>query len=122
MNLDNQYDISSSAFDKKRRSSLTHILVYKMMNDSLRWTGEELRKIAVKTQDDLTAMTRSRDEAKYEIHRLRKTLHRHQSTMETQRIDIITYRGNLGGLECMYDDVCAQLEEANSGEPRNPEQ
>ena len=42
--------------------------------------------------------------------------------METQRIDIITYRGNLGGLEYMYDDVRAQLEEADSGEPRNPEQ
>ena len=122
MAKDDQHAGSSSAADEKRWSSLNNILVYKRMNDSMSWTGEELRKIAVKTQDKLTAMTRSLDKAKYEIHRLRKTPHRHQSTMETQRIDIITYRGNFGGLEYMYDDIRAQLEEANSGEPRNPEQ
>ena len=33
--------------------------------------------------------------------------------METQRIDIIAYRGNLGRLEYKYDDVPAQLEDAN---------
>ena len=33
--------------------------------------------------------------------------------METQRIVIIAYRGNLGRLEDKYDDVRAQLSEAN---------
>ena len=33
--------------------------------------------------------------------------------METQRVDLGTYKTNLGRLESKYDDVAAQLDEAN---------
>ena len=33
--------------------------------------------------------------------------------METQRVDLGTYKNNLGRLESKYDDVSAQLDEAN---------
>jgi chromosome segregation ATPase len=34
--------------------------------------------------------------------------------METQRVDLGTYKSSLGRLESKYDDVVAQLDEANS--------
>ena len=33
--------------------------------------------------------------------------------METQRVDLGTYKNNLGRLESKYDDVYAQLDKAN---------
>ena len=74
---------------------------------------EELRKLAVKAKDDLDAMTRARNEPGYEIQRLQKTLHKCESNMETQRIDLGAYKTNLGRLQVKYDDFVAQLDEAN---------
>ena len=59
MAKDDQHAGSSSAADEKRWSSLNHILVYKKINDSLSWTVEELRNIAVQTQGNLDDRTRS---------------------------------------------------------------
>ena len=63
----------------------------------------------VETQDDLQQI----DLDKYEIQRLRKTLHKCESIMEIQQIDLGAYKSNLGRLEVKYNDVLAQLDEAN---------
>ena len=84
--------------------------VYKKMNYSLKETVTELRSIAVKTQEDLDAMTRSSDEAWYEIQRLKMTIRKQESTMETQREtrEDITSR-----TEGIYDYVRAELWESD---------
>lgn len=84
--------------------------LYKKENISLTSSVEELRKVAVQTQDDLNAMIRSCDEAEYEVQRLRKIIHKCECTFY---IDLTAYKGQLRRHEDNYDDVRVQLDEAN---------
>ena len=63
---------------------------------------------------DLEDRTRSCNAAEDELAKQRKTLRRYESIMETQRADLGTHKSSLGRLEHKYDDVAAQLDEANS--------
>ena len=75
---------------------------------------EEMCKTVLKYQGDLEDRTRSCNAAENELAKQRKTLRRYESIMETQRVDLGTYKNNLGRLESKYDDVVSQLDEANS--------
>ena len=66
-----------------------------------------------KCQGDLEDRTRSCNAAEEELAKQRKTLRRYESILETQRTDIGTYKSDLKRLESKYDDVVAQLDEAN---------
>ena len=82
-------------------------------NNELCSEVEELRKTAQKCQGDLEDRTRSCNAAEDELAKQRKTLRRYESIMETQRVDIGTYKSDLKRLESKYDDVVAQLDKAN---------
>ena len=74
---------------------------------------EELRKTILKGQGDLEDRTRSCNAAEDELAKQRKTLRRYESILDTQRVDLGTYKTDLKRLESKYDDVVAQLDEAN---------
>jgi chromosome segregation ATPase len=80
-------------------------------NDSLCSEIEDFFKLAVKTQGDLEDMTMTHNEVEYEIQRLQNTLHKYESTMETQRIDLGAYKSNLGRLEVKYDEFVTRESE-----------
>jgi len=65
-------------------------------------------------QEDLDYTTRNRDELEREIQGLRTTIRKNSTIMETQRIDLGTYKTGLGRLETKYNDVVAELDEANN--------
>ena len=86
---------------------------YRKENNELCSEIEELCKTVLKYQGDLEDRMRSCNAAEDELAKQRKTLRRYESIMETQRVDLGTYKNNLGRLESKYDDVSAQLDEAN---------
>ena len=65
---------------------------YKKENDSLCSDIEALRKKLLKSQEDLDMTTRNRNELEYEIQALRTTLRKNSAIMETQRVDLGTYK------------------------------
>ena len=85
---------------------------YKTENDSLCSDIEVLRKQVLKTQEDLDRTTRNRNELEYEIQGPRTTLRKNSTTMETQGVDLGTYKTSLSRLEGKYNDVVTQLDEA----------
>jgi len=86
---------------------------YQTENDSLCSYIEMLRKQVLKTQEDQDRTTMNRNELEYEIQGLRTTLRKNSTTMETQRVDLGTYKISLSRLESKYNDVVAELDEAN---------
>ena len=87
---------------------------YKKENDSLCSDIEALRKSLFKSQEDLDMTTRNRNELEYEIQALRTTIRKNSAIMETQRVDLGTYKTSLSRLENKYNDVMAELDEANN--------
>ena len=73
-----------------------------------------LRKQVLKTQEDLDEMTKTRNGLEYEIQRLRTTLRKNATIMETQRVDLGANKTSLSRLEDKYNDVVTQLDEANN--------
>ena len=65
---------------------------YKTENDSLCSDIEALRKQGLKMQEDLDMTTRNRNELEREIQGLRTTLRKNSTIMETQRVDLGTYK------------------------------
>ena len=65
-------------------------------------------------QEDLDMTTRNRNELEREIQGLRATIRKNSTIMETQRVDLGTYKTSLGRLEDKYNDVVAELDEANN--------
>ena len=65
-------------------------------------------------QEDLDFTTRNRNELEREIQGLRTTIRKNSTIMETQRVDLGTYKTSLGRLETKYNDVVADLDEANN--------
>ena len=87
---------------------------YKADNDVLCSDIEALRKQGLKMQEDLDYTTKNRNELEREIQGLRTTIRKNSTIMETQRIDLGTYKTGLGRLETKYNDVVAELDEANN--------
>ena len=54
------------------------------------------------------------DATEDEIQKLRKTLRRYESTMESKQLDLGAYKTSLSRLEDKYNDVVAHLDEANN--------
>jgi flagellar capping protein FliD len=65
-------------------------------------------------QEDLDFTTRNRNELEREIQGLCTTIRKNTTIMETQRVDLSTYKTSLGRLEDKYNDVVAELDEANN--------
>jgi chromosome segregation ATPase len=65
-------------------------------------------------QEDLDFTTRNRNELEREIQGLRTTIRKNSTIMETQRVDLGTYKTSLGRLEKKYNDIVAELDEANN--------
>ena len=72
---------------------------YKKENDSLCSDIEALRKSLLKSQEDLDMTTRNRNELEYEIQALRTTIRKNSAIMETQRVDLGTYKSANSRLE-----------------------
>jgi len=84
---------------------------YKKENDSLCSDIEALLKKLLKSQEDLDMTTRNRNELEYEIQALRTTIRKNSAIMETQRVDLGTYKSGFSHLESKYNDVVAELDE-----------
>ena len=65
-------------------------------------------------QEDLDMTTRNRNELEREIQGLRTTLRKNSTIMETQCVDLGTYKTSLSRLEIKYNDVVAEFDEANN--------
>ena len=53
------------------------------------------------------------EESQYEIQALRTTLRKNSAIMETQRVDLGTYKSGFSRLESKYNNVVAELDEAH---------
>ena len=102
------YDEFSDSTHRTRQNQ------YKADNDVLCSDIEALRKQGLKMQEDLDMTTRNRNELEREIQGLRTTIRKNSNIMETQRVDLGTYKTSLGRLENKYNDVVAELDEANN--------
>ena len=78
---------------------------YKTENNALCSDIEALRKQGLKMQEDFDMTTRNRNELECEIQGLCTTLRKNSTIMETQRVDLGTYKTSLGRLENKYNDV-----------------